>query len=83
MHKDKEGNVIKYNKIEHDLDRKPTGEYRRHYYRKIYDSSNLPKEITEYINVEVVIDGKKEQIEYTLPIIKRLHYTWWDVMMGV
>ncbi len=83
LHKDKNGKTIQHEKISHDLTRKPEGKYRQHYYRKIYNPGKLPNEISEYICLEVIIKGVKEKIEYHLPIEKVLHYTWWDVMMGV
>lgn len=83
IHKDKNGNVIPHEDIEHDLNRKPVNKYRRHYYRKVYDPSKLPDEISEDIYLEVIIKGVRKKIEYHLPIEKALHYTWWDVMMGI
>jgi hypothetical protein len=83
VHKDKNGNKIQYEEYNHDLDRIPEGKYRNHYYQQIYDPSVLPSEISEYISLEVFINGDKKKIEYNLPIKKALHYTWWDVMMGV
>ncbi len=83
IHKDKKGKTVQHEKIYHDLTRKPEGKYRRHYYRKVYDSDDLPNEILEDIYLEVIVKGVKEQIEYHLPIKKVLHYTWWDVIMGV
>jgi hypothetical protein len=83
VHKDKNGKILPYEKVEHDVRKKPKGKYFRHYYRKVYDPSILSDEITEYISLEVLVKGVKEKIEDRLFIQKALHYTWWEVLMGI
>ena len=77
------GRTIPFEKVYHDIERKPEGKHRRHFYRQIYDPSGLPDEMVEDIYLEVIIKGVKEKIEYHFKIKKALHYTWWDVIMGI
>ena len=73
IHKNCKGEVIEHEKLEQDLT----------CYKKIYSPDDLTDKITEHIHVEFLVGNKKEIVEFTLLIQKKLHYTWWDIMMGV
>jgi len=83
VHKDKNGIVIPYEMINHDMNKKMDGKYRHHVYRKMYHPDGLSREISEYIYLEVRVKGVKKTIESHFSLQKALHYTWWDVLMGL
>lgn len=83
VHKTRQGKTIPPEKTEYDFSHDPGVKHRSHYYRKVYDPSRLPDELIEFVFLEVLVDGEKKTIEYEFPIKKELHYTCWDVIMGV
>lgn len=53
-------------------------------FRQIYtDDAQLTNKMSETINLTMRVDGKIIQIHQTYPIRKALHYTFWDIAMGV
>jgi hypothetical protein len=83
LHMDSEGNVIKHKGIEHNFNKKPYYKHFGYYYTKIYEPNKLPDKINEYVSFEIIKDGVSRRYEYSFPIEKVLHYTFWDIMMGV
>lgn len=83
VHKTTDGKEINFEKSYSDFSLQPDVKYRSHFLKKIYNPDDLPDKMLEYIYFEVVVDGTNKKIEYELPIEKALHYTKWDVMMGI
>jgi|GEM_PF-3878224 len=54
------------------------------YYYKFYDIKSIPKKsIIEKIYLEFEIDNKIYKIEKTFNLDYKLHYTWFDLVMGI
>lgn len=83
VHKDNAGEVIQPESVRYDFSQPPEKKYRSHFYQAIYDPKKLTEEVKESVSLEIVIDGQKKKIKYEFPIEKVLHYTLWDMMMGV
>ncbi len=80
IHKDANGNIIPEISSSSTYENK---EYVNHMYAKVYDKNKLTNLITEYVYVEIESKGKRKVVEFTFPIKKKYHYSFWDVMMGV
>lgn len=53
------------------------------FYQVYADDEQLTDKMSETVTLTMQIDGKKIAIHQTYPIRKALHYTFWDIMLGV
>jgi hypothetical protein len=49
----------------------------------LHYESGMPKKLIEKVTFKIVVNGKEEVISYTIPLVYKFHYSFWDVMMGV
>ena len=80
IHKDSNGKLIEptdsFSTFENN-------ELLNHKYVRIYDSSKLDDFLTEYVYLIMEINDKKKILEFSFPVEKRYHYSFWDVLMGI
>jgi len=80
VHSSIDGKLIKPLRVEPG---KNNGNKYRSSYKLIFDPKTLPDQLSESIYVEMVVNGEQTIINKTFKIEKTLHYTFWDVLMGV
>lgn len=79
-HYDKQGAVIAPFKLE---SQGAVSGMQRPIFKQVYDPCVLPDAIIETVYIELSVDGKKIVVNERFQIEKTLHYTFWDVLMGV
>ncbi len=52
-------------------------------YLVLYYEKGMPKHLIEKVSFKIEVNGKEQQVSYTIPLEHMYHYSFWDVMMGV
>lgn len=82
QHFTQEGKLIKPFKVFSTLE-SCVGKQRCRGYLKLYYKKGIPPKVIEKVSFELIKNGKKQKIAYTVPLDYKFEYTFWDQLMGI